>query len=112
MTATILPPELVQAFKPDYIAPLVLALSSDKIAENPTGGLYEVGSGWCGRTRWQRSGGVGFPLDVKLEPEEVAKNWPKILDFEDGRADNPEKTSSSIEKVMANLSNKRGNSKV
>ena len=112
MTATILPPELVQAFKPDYIAPLVLALSSDKIPENPTGGLYEVGSGWCGRTRWQRSGVVGFPLDVKLEPEEVAKNWPKILDFEDGRADNPEKTSSSIEKVMANLSNKRGNSKV
>ncbi|KAI8956255.1 hypothetical protein F4801DRAFT_7998 [Xylaria longipes] len=111
MTATILPPELVQAFKPDYIAPLVLALSSDKIPENPTGGLYEVGSGWCGRTRWQRSGGVGFPLDVKLEPEEVAKHWSKITDFEDGRADNPEKTSASIEKVMANLGNRRGASK-
>jgi multifunctional beta-oxidation protein len=112
MTATILPPELVQAFKPDYIAPLVLALCSDKVPENPTGGLYEVGSGWCGRTRWQRSGGVGFPLDVKLEPEEVAKSWSKILDFQDGRADNPEKTSSSIEKVMANLGNRRGASKV
>ncbi|KAI1133606.1 hypothetical protein F5Y10DRAFT_228165 [Nemania abortiva] len=111
MTATILPPELVQAFKPDYIAPLVLALSSDKIPENPTGGLYEVGSGWCGRTRWQRSGGVGFPIDVKLEPEEVAKNWSKILDFEDGRADHPEKASASVEKVMENLSNKRGGSK-
>ncbi|KAI0553342.1 hypothetical protein F4679DRAFT_530866 [Xylaria curta] len=111
MTATILPPELVQAFKPDYIAPLVLALSSDKIPETPTGGLYEVGSGWCGRTRWQRSGGVGFPLDVKLEPEEVAKNWSKITNFEDGRADNPEKTSSSIEKIMANLNNRRGASK-
>ncbi|KAI0398844.1 hypothetical protein F4802DRAFT_104199 [Xylaria palmicola] len=111
MTATILPPELVQAFKPDYIAPLVLALSSDKIPENPTGGLYEVGSGWCGRTRWQRSGGVGFPLNVKLLPEEVAKNWAKIVDFEDGRADNPEKTSASLEKVLANLENKRGASK-
>jgi len=112
MTATILPPELVQAFKPDYIAPLVLALCSDKIPENPTNGLYEVGSGWVGRTRWQRSGGVGFPLDVKLEPEEVLKNFAKIVDFEDGRADNPEKTSSSIEKVMANLGNRRGASKV
>lgn len=111
MTATILPPELVQAFKPDYIAPLVLALSSDKVP-SPTGGLYEVGSGWCGQTRWQRSGGVGFPLDVKLEPEEVAKNWSKIVDFDDGRADHPEKTSSSIEKVMANLGNRRGASKV
>src|SRR5437868_1144439 len=112
MTATILDPELVQAFKPDYIAPLVLALCSEKVRETPSGGLYEVGSVWCGRTRWQRSGGVGFPLDVKLEPEEVAKSWSKILDFQDGRADNPEKTSSSIEKVMANLGNRRGASKV
>ncbi|KAI1435647.1 hypothetical protein GGR50DRAFT_655156 [Xylaria sp. CBS 124048] len=111
MTATIMPPELVQAFKPDYIAPLVLALSSDKIPTNPTGGLYEVGSGWCGQTRWQRSGGVGFPLDTKLQPEEVVKNWAKIVDFEDGRADHPDKTSSSIEKVLANFDNRRGASK-
>ncbi|KAI1179422.1 hypothetical protein F4777DRAFT_534230 [Nemania sp. FL0916] len=111
MTATILPPELVQAFKPDYIAPLVLALSSDKIPNNANGGLYEVGSGWCGQTRWQRSGGFGFPLDVKLEPEEVLKNWSKILDFEDGRADNPDKSSASVERMMANMDNKRGASK-
>ncbi|KAI1405308.1 NAD(P)-binding protein [Hypoxylon fuscum] len=111
MTATILPEELVQAFKPDYIAPLVLALCSDKVPKNPTGCLYEVGSGWCGRTRWQRSGGVDFPIDVKLVPEEVAKNWAKIVDFEDGRADHPEKSQDSVGKVMANMENKRGASK-
>ncbi|OTB20019.1 hypothetical protein K445DRAFT_313813 [Daldinia sp. EC12] len=111
MTRTILPEELVQAFKPDYIAPLVLALCSDKVPKNPTGYLYEVGSGWCGRTRWQRSGGVGFPVDVKLVPEEVAKNWPKIVDFDDGRADHPEKAQDSIAKIMANMENKRGASK-
>ncbi|OTA96072.1 hypothetical protein M434DRAFT_393156 [Hypoxylon sp. CO27-5] len=111
MTRTILPEELVQAFKPDYIAPLVLALCSDKVPENPTGYLYEVGSGWCGRTRWQRSGGVGFPIDVKLVPEEVAKSWPKIVDFDDGRADHPEKSQDSVAKVMANMENKRAASK-
>ncbi|KAK6957703.1 bifunctional hydroxyacyl-CoA dehydrogenase/enoyl-CoA hydratase fox2 [Daldinia eschscholtzii] len=111
MTRTILPEELVQAFKPDYIAPLVLALCSDKVPKNPTGYLYEVGSGWCGRTRWQRSGGVGFPVDVKLVPEEVAKNWAKIVDFDDGRADHPEKAQDSIAKIMANMENKRGASK-
>ncbi|KAI1342396.1 hypothetical protein F5Y15DRAFT_372624 [Xylariaceae sp. FL0016] len=111
MTATILPKELLEAFKPEYIAPLVLALCSDKVPKNPTGGLYEVGSGWVGRTRWQRSGGVGFPVDVKLVPEEVAKAWSKIVDFEDGRADNPEKSSDSVEKIMQNMGNKRGASK-
>ncbi|KAI0852995.1 NAD(P)-binding protein [Daldinia vernicosa] len=111
MTRTILPEELVQAFKPDYIAPLVLALCSDKVPKNPTGYLYEVGSGWCGRTRWQRSGGVGFPIDVKLVPEEVAKTWPKIVDFDDGRADHPEKPQDSVAKILANMENKRGASK-
>ncbi|KAI8959009.1 NAD(P)-binding protein [Daldinia sp. FL1419] len=111
MTRTILPEELVQAFKPDYIAPLVLALCSDKVPKNPTGYLYEVGSGWCGRTRWQRSGGVGFPVDVKLVPEEVAKSWAKIVDFDDGRADHPEKSQDSVAKIMANMENKRGASK-
>jgi multifunctional beta-oxidation protein len=110
MTATIMPPEMVQAFKPDYIAPLVLALCSDK-CPNPTGGLYEVGSGWCGRTRWQRTGGHGFPVDVKLEPEEVVKHWADVVNFEDGRTDNPEKTQDSLQKIMQNLE-KQKSSKV
>jgi len=112
MTKTILPDELVQAFKPDYIAPLVLALSSDKLP-NPTGGLYEVGSGWVGQTRWQRSGGHGFPVDVPLTPEEVVKHWKDITNFDDGRADHPEKAQEGVQKVMANMQNKsKSSSKV
>jgi multifunctional beta-oxidation protein len=105
MTATILPEELVQAFKPDYIAPLVLALCSDKCPD-PTGGLYEVGSGWAGRTRWQRSAGHGFPIDVPLVPEEVLKHWGDIVDFDPAKADHPEKTQDSLSKIMANMENK------
>lgn len=107
MTRTILPEELVQAFKPDYIAPVVLALCSDKVPKNPTGGLYEVGSGWVGRTRWQRSGGHGFPVDVPLTPEAVLKEWKDIVTF-DERADHPEKTQDSLGKIMANMENKSG----
>ncbi len=106
MTRTILPEELVQAFKPEYIAPVVLALCSDKVP-NPTGGLYEVGSGWVGQTRWQRTGGHGFPVDVPLTPEAVVKNWAPIVTF-DGRADHPDKTQDSIGKIMANSENKSG----
>ncbi|KAK8128370.1 bifunctional hydroxyacyl-CoA dehydrogenase/enoyl-CoA hydratase FOX2 [Apiospora sp. TS-2023a] len=100
MTATILPEELVQAFKPDYIAPLVLALCSDKVPKNPTGSLYEVGSGWCGQTRWQRSGGAAFPID----------QWNKIITF-DERADHPEKAADSVGKIMENMENRSGAAK-
>jgi multifunctional beta-oxidation protein len=111
MTKTILPEELVQAFKPEYVAPLVLALCSDKVP-NPTGKLYEVGSGWCGQTRWQRTGGHGFPIDVPLTPEDVAMHWSDVVTF-DGRADHPENASDSISKMMANMENKKaGASKV
>ena len=105
MTRTILPEELVQAFKPDYIAPLVLALSSDKVPTGPTGGLYEVGSGWVGQTRWQRAGGHGFPVDVPLTPEEVVKHWNDIVTF-DERADHPSKTQDSVGKILQNMENK------
>jgi multifunctional beta-oxidation protein len=105
MTATVMPEEMVQAFKPDYIAPLVLALCSDRVPKNPTGQLYEVGSGWCGATRWQRSGGQSFPIDRPLTPEAVLAKWDAIINFDDGRADHPTKTMDAVQKVMENLAN-------
>lgn len=106
MTATIMPPEMVQAFKPEYIAPLILALSSDK-CPNPTGGLYEVGSGWVGATRWQRTGGAGFDIRVPLTPEAVVKDWSKIVTF-DERADHPSKPQDAMAKVFANIQAQSG----
>ncbi|KAL9624390.1 MAG: hypothetical protein Q9160_001352 [Pyrenula sp. 1 TL-2023] len=109
MTRTIMPEELVQAFKPDYVAPLVVALCSDKVPDPATGGLYEVGSGWIGKTRWQRSGGHGFPVDVKLQPEHVVSAWDDIIRF-DSRSDNPESSQDGMKSIMANMENKSGGS--
>ena len=106
MTRTIMPEDMVQAFKPDYVAPLVVALCSDKVPQPPTGGLFEVGSGWQARTRWQRSGGYGFPVDVKLTPEAVIEKWRTIVDFDDGRADHPEDSQEGLKSIMANFSNR------
>jgi len=104
LTRTIMPEEMVQALKPDYVAPLVVLLCSDKSPE-PTGGLYECGMGWFAATRWQRTGGHGFPIDVKLTPEAVVEKWQKINNFDDGRADNPFDNASGLKSIMANMEN-------
>jgi multifunctional beta-oxidation protein len=62
MTRTVRPENEIQAMKPDYVAPLIALLCSDK-CPTPNGGLYEAGLGWFGTTRWQRARGVDFPID-------------------------------------------------
>ena len=111
MTRTVMPEEMVQAFKPDYVAPMVAALCSDKVPDPPTGRLYEIGSGWHARTRWQRSGGFGFPVDVKLTPEAVAAKWETIVNFDDGRADHPEDSQDGLKSIVDNFSNRSNGSK-
>ncbi|KAL9131540.1 MAG: hypothetical protein Q9217_000554 [Psora testacea] len=108
MTRSIMPEEMVQAFKPDQVAPMVVALCSDQVPKPSTGGLFEVGSGWHALTRFQRSGGHGFPIDVKLTPESVLKAWNDIINFDDGRADHPEDTQDGLRSIMDNMQNKAG----
>lgn len=72
MTRTVWPESDVQALKPEYVAPLVAALCSEK--PPATGKLYEAGSGWFGATRWQRARGVDFELEKGVPKlEDVAK---------------------------------------
>lgn len=113
MTRSIMPEEMVQAFKPDYVVPVVLIMASDKMPSEPTGRLFESGSGWAGETRWERTGGAQFPVDQELTPEQVVASWDKIVNFEDGRADNPHDVSFANDKIMGNFGNRssKGDSK-
>jgi multifunctional beta-oxidation protein len=86
MTATVMPPEVVEALKPEYVAPFVAFLAHESCKEN--GGLYEVGAGYIAKQRWQRSGGVQFSIS-NLTPEAISSQWSKVNDFSSG-ATNPE----------------------
>ena len=50
MTKTVMPDELIQALKPEYVAPLVAMLAHEKCPG--TGDLYEVGGGYVCKNRW------------------------------------------------------------
>jgi len=103
MTATVLPPDVVEALKPDYVAPLVAFLSHPDCEE--TDGVYEVGSGWIARVRLQRSRGVVFPTKNKLYSEMIASHWEKVISFDPKSVEYPTTPSESLslfyERVMA-----------
>ncbi|KAM9732080.1 peroxisomal multifunctional enzyme type 2 isoform 1-T1 [Dama dama] len=100
MTQTILPEDLLEALKPDYVAPLVLWLCHESCEEN--GGLFEVGAGWIGKLRWERSlGALVRQKTQPMTPEAVKANWTKICDFDN--ATKPRSIQESIGSIVEAL---------
>lgn len=79
MTETVWPKELVEAMKPDFIAPVVGYLASEQCED--TGTLQEVFGGYAAGVRWQRTYGVTFPNDREIQPEEIAAKWNEVTKF-------------------------------
>ncbi|XP_046297109.1 peroxisomal multifunctional enzyme type 2 isoform X3 [Marmota monax] len=81
MTQTVMPEDLFEALKPEYVAPLILWLCHESCEEN--GGLFEVGAGWIGKLRWERTlGAIARQKNQPMTPEAVKANWEKICDFD------------------------------
>ncbi|WP_224248470.1 peroxisomal multifunctional enzyme type 2 [Hyalangium gracile] len=102
LTETILPKEVTDALKPEYVSPLVAVLCHESCEEN--GGLFEVGGGFMAKLRWQRTEGTRFKLGRNLTPELVQGQWAAITDFE--KATFPSDVASSMQPVMENLESK------
>ncbi|KAJ1663021.1 hypothetical protein IW140_005428 [Coemansia sp. RSA 1813] len=100
MTATIMPAEIVEMLKPEYVAPLVGYLAHESTPH--TSKLFQVGSCWVSEIRRQRSGGVAFSLKRELTPEDIAKRWTDIVNFNDGRAHFVPNTRQSSTELMQN----------
>ena len=79
MTETVMPPEILENLKPDWIVPVVAFLTHSSCTE--TGGIFEAGAGHVAKLRWERANGALLKADESLTPGAVMKQWNKVHDF-------------------------------
>ncbi|WP_425055240.1 SDR family oxidoreductase [Pseudomonas abyssi] len=99
MTEGLFPEGAFDKLKPELVSPLVAYLCSEECKE--TGSLFEVGGGWMGKVRWERSLGIGFNPDEGFTPEDVAANFEQLCSFEG--AVHPKDNIEALRELMANI---------
>ncbi|CAH2296147.1 peroxisomal multifunctional enzyme type 2 isoform X1 [Pelobates cultripes] len=108
LTQTVMPQEFVDALKPDFVAPLVLWLCHESCQEN--GSLFEVGAGWIGKLRWERTlGAIVRQKNRPMTPEAVRDEWRKICDFDN--ATKPltiQESTGSLYEVLSAVDSEKG----
>jgi multifunctional beta-oxidation protein len=62
------PEEMVKAFLPDFVAPVVGYLTSE--ACTTTKGIYEISGGWVASVQWQRT--FGYSVSPTLSPPQMS----------------------------------------
>lgn len=80
LTQTVMPDDILDVLKPEYVSPLVVYLCHEDTIEN--GSLFEVGGGWIGKLRWQKSSGSVVKTGENMSPENVREKWSEITSFD------------------------------
>lgn len=82
LTAQVMPQNLIDALKPEYVSPLVAYLCSEQCEE--TGMIFSVGGGYFSRVAYVEGEGVFLGTDKELSAEDVRANLDKIKDLSKG----------------------------
>ena len=101
MTETVMPPEMVAALRPEYIAPVVCYLCHESCPDN--GAVYEVGGGWVAKVRQERAAGAFIPISKGVTIESVQQHWADAGDFDKEGSSYPTSPNDAFGAIMQNL---------
>lgn len=83
LTATVMPPDVVDRVKPEYVAPMVIYMCSEKFQES--GKIFTAGGGYFSRATVVEGPGVFFDTAAGITPEMIAGKIAQISSLKDGR---------------------------
>ena len=102
LTETIMPDELLKHLQPEAVSPLVAWLCHENCEE--TKSVFEVGAGYVGKLRWERTQGHCFPMGREFSVNDVASRWQKITDFNED-SEHPSNVNESFMPILDNINN-------
>ncbi|MCS6856758.1 MAG: SDR family NAD(P)-dependent oxidoreductase [Sandaracinaceae bacterium] len=100
LTQSVLPQDLFEVLKPEYISEFLVWLCHESCEEN--GSLFELGGGFYSKLRWERSQGKVFRIGRKVRAEDIKANWETITRFDENSA-HPNTVVDSLEPIVQNL---------
>ena len=80
MTESLMPEDVLDQIKPDYVTPAVSFLVSD---DAPTGVIIAAGAGVFTRVMIHETKGVYLGTGEEMTAENIEANWDKISDMTD-----------------------------
>lgn len=80
MTQTVMPPDVLESLKPDWVVPLVAVLVHPS-NKTETGSIFEVGGGHMAKLRWERARGALLKADESYTPGAIIQKWSDVIDF-------------------------------
>lgn len=82
LTATVMPPDVVDKVKPEYVAPMVVYMCSEKFQES--GKIFTAGGGYFSRAAIVEGPGVFFDTEAGITPDMIAGKIEQISALEGG----------------------------
>lgn len=80
MTQTVMPPDMLELLKPEWVVPLVAVLVHPS-NKKETGSIFEVGGGHVAKLRWERAKGALLKTGQTLTPGAIIQKWKDVNDF-------------------------------